>query len=584
MDPGPGVSVLVQGTPMYVDGNERLRVPASGAGSWLTQGFREQDGVTRLSGQGLYCKITVDALADLAFGFATVAALLDPQAAGNSGGAIWLRSSNSIDVSEGAEVVTGVGIYTAATPHEWMVINRLSGYFAAVKGGFYTNWTLIWVGQTDATATLYGGVNSFDADLTLDNFRIPGIVNMTTLASDSFDRANSADLGTTDGDGAAESGGSGKTWVEQVGTWEIASNRIRLQASDLVRSQTAVVDCGETDVVLQAVVNRGTAQFVGVALRYDVAETGLEVTLDGTAGNFEIYENVAGTRNQRASKAVAIAPSTDYDVQVHTFGNDIWAWLNGANKVDYSNPAVNNGATSHGVWTFGSGGSPGQSQADDFVVWPRFPAIPDYPPFPDPDYTFAVHDSFITAEAGPVASPRVCEYGPGELTFIVLCRFVPAVALHGPEYAGLRRSGIRHQTGIEDSRQVSLGGRASGRRQRLPTPRILRRPGLGAGQHQFAPTDFHGARQSDLGDRFSRQPAGRGAVHSRPALLDGYRLARRGMPSANQGRRLFAMDDALRERSGFGRELIRRSLEFQRDGTGRQRASSRQPLDSDAAS
>jgi len=118
-----------------------------------------------------------------------------------------------------ASVADGTTYYLA-------VVLRATGALCFIKGGAFTNWTLLWPGAADSTATLYPGLANYNAALTANNLRIPRRLWLPVpLASDSFNRADGA-LGSTDGQGHAEgNGGSGLAWTHDVGAWAVSSNK-----------------------------------------------------------------------------------------------------------------------------------------------------------------------------------------------------------------------------------------------------------------------------------------------------------------------------------------------------------------------
>lgn len=70
---------------------------------------------------------------------------------------------------------TALGTLLAATNYTTAIVLRSTGAYYYVKGGVYTNWTLIWIDSAGSTATLYPSIyaHSTDIVLTADNLRIP---------------------------------------------------------------------------------------------------------------------------------------------------------------------------------------------------------------------------------------------------------------------------------------------------------------------------------------------------------------------------------------------------------------------------
>lgn len=136
-------------------------------------------------------------------------------------------SGGQFYVREGGGTAVQFGTYAQGS-YRTAVVLRSSGMFVFVKGGGYTNWTLVWCGTVDNTALVYPvlGAAAIAVVVTADNIRIPAALWLPSpIASDSFTRADGP-LGVTDGAGHAEAnGGSGKTWLHDVGAWAISTNK-----------------------------------------------------------------------------------------------------------------------------------------------------------------------------------------------------------------------------------------------------------------------------------------------------------------------------------------------------------------------
>lgn len=156
-----------------------------------------------------------------------------------SGGWSNTQSGTGIDIvrmSGGANGVIGivanstgnvqVGTYLASTLYTLVIILRSNGTFYFIKGGSYTNWTMLWNYDAGNTTPIFPRIYTGNTvtTSTIDNVRIPPTLwYPLPTASDSFNRSNGA-LGSTDGAAIAELGGSGLTWVFNSGIWTIASN------------------------------------------------------------------------------------------------------------------------------------------------------------------------------------------------------------------------------------------------------------------------------------------------------------------------------------------------------------------------
>lgn len=118
-------------------------------------------------------------------------------------------------------IVTGT--WATGTNYQFAIVLRGTGAFYFIRGGAFTNWTLLWVSVANNTGTLYPTASSYNAVFTADNILVPATLWLPApLASDSFTRANGA-LGSTDGLGHAEqNGGANLAWTGT--TWTVSSN------------------------------------------------------------------------------------------------------------------------------------------------------------------------------------------------------------------------------------------------------------------------------------------------------------------------------------------------------------------------
>ena len=78
-------------------------------------------------------------------------------------------ASNLVVLAGGGPLV--IGTYTAVE-HSKALVLRATGCFYCIKGGVYTDWTLVWTDSSDATATLYPGVTQFNAVFSVDTLRV----------------------------------------------------------------------------------------------------------------------------------------------------------------------------------------------------------------------------------------------------------------------------------------------------------------------------------------------------------------------------------------------------------------------------
>jgi len=193
---------------LVTDANSKLSISggtmnfATGGVTWGDPGIWYPS-VSRVAGRMLVGKIN-RALGSsiIGFGAATSGFPSDSVVYTDGSGNIWHDGGSAVVGSE----ATGTDYITAT-------ILRGSGSYTFIKGGAYTNWTLLWVKSTSSTATLYPGV-SVGTNATVysaDNIRIPSALWLPTpLAYDTF-ATDSATL--TEGVGPDNQSTQQLTWT-----------------------------------------------------------------------------------------------------------------------------------------------------------------------------------------------------------------------------------------------------------------------------------------------------------------------------------------------------------------------------------
>jgi hypothetical protein len=203
----------------------------------------------------------------------------------------------------------------------------------------------------------------------------------TPLASDSFDRGDSSTLGSTDGLGVEETGGSGLAWTEQRGDWAIATNRLACTPS-VGSIDYATVNAGIQDVILQATLNLGaTGTQVGLFGRGSSGTNGWGSVLDLSRGDNVISEVNSGTPTERSSSSVALAADTDYAVTVTLDDAEIRTFVNDLNAASYLTAATHLNNRVHGAFVLGAAQN-ADCRVDDWVCWERRPADCPFDAYP----------------------------------------------------------------------------------------------------------------------------------------------------------------------------------------------------------
>lgn len=206
-------------------------------------------------------------------------------------------SGTTLQIRSDGIGATAVGTVATATAYSMAVVQRAAGEYFFIKGGAFTNWTLIYI---------YGGASASDAQ--------PGFASIgtTTVASAAFIRVppekwlptplasdGFSAWGTSDGLGHAEgiagglgAGGGGLAWTQQVGTWQAVGGAAKA-ASVTSSVAIATVDTGKADVVASVRFTRSAGNG-GVIVRFVDSTNWVRGTHDGTSAY--LIKNVGGTQ------------------------------------------------------------------------------------------------------------------------------------------------------------------------------------------------------------------------------------------------------------------------------------------------
>jgi len=122
---------------------------------------------------------------------------------------------------------------STSTDYQIAHVLRGTGVYHFIRGGTFTDWTLLWISKNQSNATLYPGFSNERNTFTLDNVRIPATTWLPTpLAYDTFTRtdgsAGNSEITGPDGQSAASNAWTGGT---------ISSNKLVVvptQGSELV--------------------------------------------------------------------------------------------------------------------------------------------------------------------------------------------------------------------------------------------------------------------------------------------------------------------------------------------------------------
>ena len=358
-DPGPGSWTVVETDGQLSIASGAVTFPAQSSPAWGDQGI-VSGAITRASGVVLVVAVNVTTWEEFGVGWHTAAAIVDPDSAQH---ALQLNTTNG-QIDDDAGTALHAGLSTGAG-YKLAIVLRAAGAHYLVHDG--TEWLLESITATGSTATLYAMLANLDGVVVCDYARVPDALwTPIPVASDSFNRANSSTLGSTDGAGAEESGGSGLAWTEIVGDPEIISNAFTTNGGG---NDAATVDTGESDVLVQF---DSDDRNLSIVLRGNSTSDDYWICNIDSGGNTQIREYLSGTATTRASGAPGIASGAMTLLAVAD-DDDITFFVDGGNRLTYGLASAYKTATCHGIRLGSSVPS-----VNSFSVWPRKPTTPSW--------------------------------------------------------------------------------------------------------------------------------------------------------------------------------------------------------------
>ena len=192
------------------------------------------------------------------------------------------------------------------------------------------------------------------------------------LVSDSYNRADSASVGSTDG-GAL----SPLAWATGAGasllSYKIASNQLASNNSPSIEPMWVPVGFPDVRVQIDVTTLPDSGANLGLSLRATGVNDLFWFGVDFASG-FKVYlqerESVGGgVINHVVSTSTYTAPCT---LRVDMWGNQLYCHVNGT-LIGTATSTFNQTATNHGVWT----NNDNTGTLDNFKVWQLDPVLPE---------------------------------------------------------------------------------------------------------------------------------------------------------------------------------------------------------------
>lgn len=190
-----------------------LDVTNGDPGMWYPQG-------TLAAGNTVAFRITTPAVTNKSMDFG-----IDNNQAGLVQSGMRFRTTAFLSALSAA--TANVAAYSANTTYEFALVMRVTGLYYFIKGGAFTNWTLLWADTTAVSATPFPAImqGTSPAAFTgnyVKSFYVP-LPNFAALVYDTFTRANGA-LGSTETADTDALVIPAYAWNFTAGVWAVATN------------------------------------------------------------------------------------------------------------------------------------------------------------------------------------------------------------------------------------------------------------------------------------------------------------------------------------------------------------------------
>lgn len=241
----------------------------------------------------------------------------------------FLTSSLRLDIRTSDNAIA-VGAFATSTAYKLALILRQSGTFFFIKGGAFTNWTLMYISKDSTGSPLYPAVSveSTVVTGTADNMYVPATRWLPApLISDGFSIDSESDgLGHQEGQILASygQGGAGMNWTDAVGTWAVTDGALAASALSGGRAIRSA-DAGNADLIItvKMTLSSGTMSLI---VRWTDENNFVQLRLTST--NLQLVKVIAGVSTLVMDAAAS--PVAGAAVTLAIQGTEFRCFYNGA--------------------------------------------------------------------------------------------------------------------------------------------------------------------------------------------------------------------------------------------------------------
>lgn len=321
VDVGTLTTVQVDGQLSQSGG--KLVFPAQATPAAYEDQFIRGSSLLRLAGRALLGDLNYSTHGFSALGWSNSPTLVNP--AGSMAASVY-TTGGSVGIRTSVGLAGGLLFATLSTGtvYQFVSILRSTGCFVLIKGGSFTNWTLLWVHNQDSTATLYPAFTNFDSIGTLDNFRV---LDLAQIATDA----------------------------------QVYTNRLVSPIAGTATTHAA-------DALIEF-----TFSYAGAVMYFQYRRTSATNSweVDADTGSVTLFQVVAGVYTSRGTVGSTFAATNTYRVVIVAEGNVHKVYVNNVLKITYTD-AGNFQNTATGISVDAVSAS-----MSEVIAWPRTVALPN---------------------------------------------------------------------------------------------------------------------------------------------------------------------------------------------------------------
>lgn len=162
--------------------------------------------------------------------------------------------------------------------------------------------------------------------------------------TDTFTGTNGTDL-------TAHTTDTGQTWVGDLGTITISSNKA-VPSNGTTRLNQYHIATSVSDVTIQADLNYdgSSTRYARLVARLTDTNNYWQLSISNQGSSMILYEVSSGTVTQRATSNQSMSAGTSYTIKLVCSGSTMTGYFSGLSVLSYSSATSNKTAKNHGIY------------------------------------------------------------------------------------------------------------------------------------------------------------------------------------------------------------------------------------------